>query len=191
MHRLPKIKALLEQDVQAAMDGDPSLYSIEEAVLCYPGIEAVTCYRIAHELHQLGAPFLPRMIMAHAQSLTGIDIHPGARIGRRFFIDHGSGVVIGGTAIIGDDVRLYQGVTLGAKSFPVDHNGRLVKGQPRHPILEDGVVVYSGASILGRITIGRNAVIGGGVWVTRDVAPATSVTQAKPRQVDFADGGGI
>jgi serine O-acetyltransferase len=189
--RLPMLQEMLEADVDAAMDGDPALHSAEEAVLSYPGVAAVICFRLAHELYTLGVPLLPRMITEHAHSRTGIDIHPGALIGRRFFIDHGTGVVIGGTAVIGDGVRLYQGVTLGAKSFPVDSEGRVIKGLPRHPILEDDVVVYSGASILGRITIGRGAMIGGNVWVTRDVPAGARVTQARPRQVEFSHGGGI
>ena len=185
------MQSTLETDLEAAVEGDPSLYCTEEAILCYPGIAAVTCFRLAHELFALGVPLLPRMIMAYARRVTGIDIHPGARIGSRFFIDHGSGVVIGGTTEIGTNVRIYQGVTLGAKSFPVDEHGRVIKGLPRHPILEDDVVVYSGATILGRITIGRGAVIGGGVWVTGDVPAGGRVTQAKPRQVEFHGGAGI
>jgi serine O-acetyltransferase len=191
IEQLPELQLLLESDVQAAMDGDPALHVVEEAMLCYPGLTAVMSYRVAHALHVLGAPILPRMITAHAHSITAIDIHPGARIGPRFFIDHGSGVVIGATAVIGEGVRLYQGVTLGARSFPVDPQGRVVKGLPRHPIVEDDVVIYSGATILGRVTIGRGAVIGGNVWVTRDVRPGSRVTQATPRQEGFADGGGI
>ena len=191
IRRLPLIQSLLHSDLEAALDGDPALHSVEEAALCYPGIVAVTCYRVAHELHQLGVPLLPRMMTELAHSKTGIDIHPGAQIGRRFFIDHGTGVVIGGTAVIGDNVRLYQGVTLGAKSFPVDDNGRVLKDRPRHPILKDDVVVYSGASILGRITIGQGAVIGGNVWVTRDVPAGARVSQAKPRRVGFVGGDGI
>jgi len=189
--RLPAVQTMLRLDLEAAMDGDPALYSVDEAVLSYPGITAVICYRLAHELHKLNAPLLPRMITERAHSATGIDIHPGAQIGKSFFIDHGTGVVIGGTAVIGDRVRIYQGVTLGAKNFPVDSTGRVVKGLPRHPILEDDVAVYSGASILGRITIGRGAVIGGNVWVTSDVPPGARVSQARHRQVEFSDGAGI
>lgn len=191
VERLPKLQALLETDVQAAYDGDPALHSLDEAVLCYPGITAVFCHRLAHELYVLKVPLLPRMLASHGHSQTGIDIHPGARIGESFFIDHGTGVVIGETSVIGRRVRLYQGVTLGARSFPSDHKGRLVKGIPRHPILEDDVVVYSWASILGRITIGRGSIIGGNVWVTRDVPPQSLVTQAQVRQTGFADGAGI
>lgn len=188
---LPEIQTMLASDVQAALDGDPALYSAEEAVLCYPGITAVICYRVAHALHSLDVPFLPRMMTEHAHTLTGIDIHPGARIGARFFIDHGTGVVIGESAVIGEHVRLYQGVTLGAKSFPADAEGKLSKGLDRHPILEDEVVVYSWASILGRVTIGRGSIIGGNVWVTSDVPPGSIVTQAQARQAGFADGAGI
>ena len=191
VQRLPDIQRMLWSDVQAAYDGDPSLHRIEEAVACMPGVEALLCHRLAHALHELAVPILPRMIAEHAHSATGIDIHPGARIGERFFIDHGTGVVIGETAVIGREVRLYQGVTLGAKSFPVGEDGRLVKGHPRHPILEDGVVVYSGASILGRITIGAGATIGGNVWVTKDVAPGSVVTQAALRSTKFTHGAGI
>jgi len=178
---LPRLQARLQTDVEAAYDGDPALYCRDEAVLCYPGIFAVICYRLAHALHALGTPLLPRMMTAHAHSVTGIDIHPAATIGERFFIDHGTGVVIGETTVIGDRVRIYQGVTLGAKSFAKDAEGKLVKGTPRHPILEDDVVVYSWSSILGRITIGRGSVIGSNVWVTHDVPPESLVTQAAPR----------
>ncbi|HOT12972.1 MAG TPA: serine acetyltransferase, partial [Polyangiaceae bacterium] len=146
---------------------------------------------IAHELHLLGVPLLPRMITEHAHGATGIDIHPGAQIDRRFFIDHGTGVVIGETCVIGRGVRLYQGVTLGAKSFPLDENGKPIKGIARHPILEDDVIVYSGATILGRITIGRGSVIGGNVWLTRGVPPNSRIAQQAPRQEVFVDGGGI
>jgi len=188
---IPELQRVLWADAQAAYDGDPSLYSLHEAFLCYPGVRAVTGYRIAHLLHCLEVPILPRLITERGHSLTGIDIHPGAVIGERFFIDHGTGVVIGETAVIGDNVRMYQGVTLGAKTFAVTPEGRLVKGNPRHPIVEDDVVIYSGASVLGRIVIGRGAVIGGNVWVTRDVPPGALVTQAEVRQTSFSHGGGI
>jgi serine O-acetyltransferase len=189
--KFPDIQTLLESDVQAAYDGDPALSSVEEAILCYPGVAALACYRLAHRLHSLEVPLIPRMMGEHAHSTTGIDINPGATIGEKFFIDHGTGVVIGETAIIGDRVRLYQGVTLGAKSFPSDPDGKLRKGLPRHPILQDDVIVYSWASILGRITIGRGSVIGGNVWVTRDVPAGSIITQANSKQVGFADGAGI
>ncbi len=189
--RLPKVRALLETDIRAAYQGDPAAKSIEEVRFCYPGITAVTYHRTAHELHLLGAPLLARIIAELAHSATGIDIHPGAQIGGSFFIDHGTGVVIGETAIIGERVRLYQAVTLGAKRFPAGDNGVLVKGAPRHPIVEDDVVIYSGATILGRITIGRGSTIGGNVWITRDVPPGSHVTQALARSEAFDDGGGI
>jgi serine O-acetyltransferase len=189
--RLPKVRALLETDIHAAYQGDPAAKSIEEVRFCYPGISAVTYHRIAHELHLLGTPLLARIIAEIAHSATGIDIHPGAQIGGSFFIDHGTGVVIGETAIIGERVRLYQAVTLGAKRFPVGENGVLVKGAPRHPIVEDDVVIYSGATILGRVTIGRGSTIGGNVWITRDVPAGSHVTQALARSEGFDDGGGI
>jgi serine O-acetyltransferase len=176
--RLPRVRALLESDIQAAYQGDPAAKSIEEVRFCYPGISAMTHHRLAHELYLLGAPLLARIIAEIAHSATGIDIHPGADIGASFFIDHGTGVVIGETAMIGDRVRLYQAVTLGAKSFPVGENGALVKGIARHPIVEDDVVIYAGATILGRITIGRGSTIGGNVWVTRSVPPGSNITQA-------------
>lgn len=189
--KLPTIRRLLATDVEAAYQGDPAAHSPDEALFCYPGIIAITHQRLAHELYLLGVPLLPRMITEHAHSVTGIDIHPGAAIGERFFVDHGTGVVIGETCIIGDGVRLYQGVTLGARSFPLDANGNPIKGIPRHPIVEDDVVVYGGATILGRITIGRGSAIGGNVWLTRSVGPGSKITQGEPRQELFSAGGGI
>ncbi len=189
--RLPEVRRLLATDVQAAYEGDPAARSHSEAILCYPGILAVTNYRLAHELQQLEVPLLPRMITEHAHSITGIDIHPGATIGERLFIDHGTGVVIGETAIIGDRVRIYQGVTLGARSFPLDANGNPIKGIPRHPIIEDDVIIYSGATILGRIRIGARSVIGGNVWLTHSVRPDSRISQVEVRDGLFADGGGI
>jgi serine O-acetyltransferase len=185
--QLPSIRALLVSDIQAAYAGDPAAQHITEILLCYPGVLAVVHHRIAHALHQLGVPLLARFINEIAHSATGIDIHPGARIGPSFFIDHGTGVVIGETAVIGERVRLYQAVTLGAKSFPADGDGTLVKGQPRHPIVEDDVVIYAGATILGRVTIGRGAVIGGNVWLTHSVAPGTHVSQGNVREGARAD----
>jgi serine O-acetyltransferase len=176
---LPAIRALLVSDVQAALAGDPAATSVAEIMLCYPGTIAVLYHRLAHCLHRLGAPFLARLAADIAHTLTGIDIHPAARIGASFFIDHGTGVVIGETAIIGKHVRLYQAVTLGARRFPMDENGALVKGAPRHPIVEDDVVIYAGATILGRITVGAGSTIGGNVWLTQSVAPGSNVTQAK------------
>jgi serine O-acetyltransferase len=186
LERLPPVRALLESDVRAAFDGDPAATFIDETLLCYPGVMAIAQHRIAHELHRLGVPLVPRMIAELSRASTGIDIHPGARIGPSFFIDHGTGVVIGETCSIGAHVRIYQGVTLGARGFPHDEAGVPVKGLPRHPIVGDGVVIYAGATILGRITIGRGATIGGNVWLTRDVAPGARVTQAQARPPAFA-----
>jgi len=160
-------------------------------VFSYPGMMAIIHHRLAHELHGLGVPLVPRMISELAHSTTGIDIHPGAQIGASFFIDHGTGVVIGETCIIGEHVRLYQGVTLGSRTFPADEKGRPIKGIPRHPIVEDDVVIYAGATILGRITIGRGSSIGGNVWVTRSLAPGTHVSQAEFRRDGFDGGAGI
>jgi serine O-acetyltransferase len=178
--RLPAVRRMVASDVEAAFEGDPALRTRDEAIFAYPGIFAVTNQRIAHELHVLGVPLIPRIITEHAHTLTGIDIHPGARIGERFFIDHGTGVVIGETSVIGNRVRIYQGVTLGAKSFPLDEHGKPIKGIDRHPIVEDEVVVYSGATILGRIVIGRGSSIGGNVWLTHAVPPGSKVTQEAP-----------
>ncbi len=189
--RLPSVRQALATDVQAAYDGDPAATSPDEAIFCYPGIIAVTCQRLAHELYNLEVPLLPRMITEHAHSLTGIDIHPGAQIGDRFFIDHGTGVVIGETCIIGNNVRLYQGVTLGAKSFPKDAKGNPIKGIARHPIVEDDVTIYGGATILGRITIGQGSVVGGNVWLTRSIRPGTRVVLPEARPEAFVAGAGI
>lgn len=175
--RLPAVRVLLDTDVRAAYEGDPAARSIDEVLVCYPGITAMIHHRIAHELHKLGVPLTARIVSEIAHSLTGIDIHPGARIDESFFIDHGTGVVIGETAIIGKHVRLYQAVTLGAKRFPADENGVLVKGNDRHPIVEDGVVIYAGATILGRITIGSGSTIGGNVWLTHSVPPESNIIQ--------------
>jgi serine O-acetyltransferase len=180
--QLPGIRALLVSDIQAAFAGDPAAQHITEILLCYPGVLAVMHHRLAHALHRLGVPLLARFINEIAHSATGIDIHPGAQIGPSFFIDHGTGVVIGETAVIGERVRLYQAVTLGAKSFPSGSDGALVKGHARHPIVEDDVVIYAGATILGRVTIGRGAIIGGNVWLTHSVAPGASVSQGNVRE---------
>ncbi|MGI4814927.1 MAG: serine O-acetyltransferase EpsC [Janthinobacterium lividum] len=177
--RLVDIRALLVSDLHAAYRGDPAAASLSEVMLCYPGFIAVMYHRIAHTLHGLGAPLLGRVIADIAHSTTSIDIHPAAQIGASFFIDHGTGVVIGETTIIGDNVRLYQAVTLGAKRFPADENGHLIKGHQRHPIVEDDVVIYAGATVLGRITIGRGSVIGGNVWLTHSVPPESNVSQAQ------------
>jgi len=186
---LPPIRALLDSDIRAAFDGDPAAKSLDEVVFCYPGVAAIIRHRIAHRLHLLGVPLLARIIAELAHSQTGIDIHPGAEIGESFFIDHGTGVVIGETARLGRRVRLYQAVTLGAKRFEVDAAGAIVKGGARHPILEDDVVIYAGATILGRITIGRGSSIGGGVWLTKSVPPSSTITQAKSESFD--EGAGI
>ncbi len=189
--QLPRVRKLLGSDARAAFDGDPAATSPDEAVFSYAGMRAIIHHRLAHELHKLEIPLIPRIIAEIAHSSTGVDIHPGARIGGSFFIDHGTGVVVGETTIIGNNVRLYQGVTLGAKSFPLDANGNPIKGMPRHPIVEDDVVIYAGATILGRITIGRGASIGGNVWVTHDVRPGGRVSQAESRQQVFDAGAGI
>jgi serine O-acetyltransferase len=178
---LPRIRALLDSDVLAAFHGDPAAHSVDEVLLCYPGIQAMIHHRIAHRLYELEVPLLARIVAELAHGQTGIDIHPGASIGAGCFIDHGTGVVIGETAVIGKRVRLYQAVTLGAKSFPKDADGNPIKGQPRHPILLDDVVIYAGATVLGRVTIGNGATIGGNVWVTQDVAAGAHVTQATAR----------
>lgn len=177
--RLPELRQLLEADVIATYNGDPAAVSTQEVIYCYPAIRAIANYRMAHLLVELGVPVIPRMIGEQAHSETGIDIHPAATIGRAFTIDHGTGVVIGATARIGDNVKIYQGVTLGAKSFDTDADGNLIKGIPRHPIIGNNVVIYSNATILGRITIGDGAVIGGNLWVTSDVAPGEKLVQAK------------
>lgn len=168
---LPEIRKTLATDVEAAFNGDPAAESFGEIISCYPVIKALTNYRIAHRLHTIGVPLIPRIISEMAHSETGIDIHPAATIGHHFTIDHGTGVVIGATCIIGNYVKLYQGVTLGAKSFPLDDNGNPIKGIARHPILEDNVIVYSNATILGRITIGQGSVVGANIWVTESMEP--------------------
>jgi serine O-acetyltransferase len=179
---LPAIRRLLDSDVLAAYHGDPAAHSVDEVLLCYPGVLAVTYHRIAHVLYTLGASLLARMIAEIAHGQTGIDIHPGATIGPGFFIDHGTGVVIGETAVIGRNVRLYQAVTLGARSFPTDGDGHLKKGLPRHPRLEDDVVIYAGATILGQITVGQGSTIGGNVWLTHSVPPGSHISQAHARE---------
>ncbi len=189
---LGHIRAMLESDIIAAYEGDPATTSIDEVMGCYPGVTAIIRHRLAHALFRLGAPILARHISEFTHSTTGIDIHPGAQIGEGVFIDHGTGVVIGETAIIGRRVRLYQAVTLGARRFTVDDQGALLKKYPRHPIIEDDVVIYAGATILGRITIGKGSVISGNVWLTHGVPPGSTITQAKATRGDaFEDGGGI
>ena len=179
MDRLPEIRRLLAGDAQAAYEGDPAATSPGETIFCYPSMHAMFHHRIAHELYTLKVPVIPRIISEMAHSCTGIDIHPGATIGEDFFIDHGTGVVIGETCILGRNCRLYQGVTLGALSFPKNPDGTLTKGIPRHPVLEDNVTVYAGATILGRGTIGAGAVIGGNVWITSDVPAGARISQEK------------
>jgi len=188
---LAELRRILITDVNAAYLGDPAANSVGEVIFCYPAIRAISSYRIAHCLFALGVPLIPRIITEMAHSETGIDINPEATIGEYFTIDHGTGVVIGSTSIIGKNVKLFQGVTLGAKSFPLDENGNPVKGIPRHPIVEDNVIIYSNATILGRITIGHDSVIGGNIWVTNDLAPNSRVVQTKTRNADFFNGGGI
>ena len=187
---LPEIKRILYTDVQAMFDNDPAAPNYGEVIFCYPSMNTMTHYRIAHRLHELQVPVIPRIITELAHSKTGIDIHPGARIGEYFAIDHGTGVVIGETAIIGNHVTLYQGVTLGAKSFKYDEQGNMLN-VPRHPIIEDYVTVYSNASILGRITIGHHSVIGGNIWITNSVPPYSRIQQSKAIDVAFQDGAGI
>ena len=179
--KLPYVQQMLLKDVQAGFDGDPAAKSREDVVISYPGLFAIFVYRIAHELYVQDVPFLPRIMTEYAHSRTGIDINSGAQIGEYFFIDHGTGVVIGETTEIGNNVKLYQGVTLGARSFPLDENNNPIKGIARHPIIEDDVIIYSNATILGRITIGKGAVIGGNIWVTENVAPRERLVQAKAK----------
>ncbi|BBE19761.1 serine acetyltransferase [Aquipluma nitroreducens] len=188
---LPEIRRLLVTDVEAAYLGDPAANSQSEVIYCYPTIRAIINHRVAHQLLKLGVPLIPRIISEMGHSETGIDIHPGAQIGEAFTIDHGTGVVIGSTCIIGSNVKLYQGVTLGAKSFPLDKDGNPIKGIPRHPIVEDNVIIYAQATILGRIRIGANSVIGGNVWVTSSLPPNTKLVQSKAKETDFSDGAGI
>ncbi|WP_159871402.1 serine O-acetyltransferase EpsC [Novosphingobium sp. 9U] len=181
--RLPEIRRLLDIDIEAAFRGDPSARSLDEVLICFPGLLAIIHHRLAHELHLLGAPLVARIISEISHGQTGIDIHPGAQIGEGFFIDHGTGVVIGETAILGDNVRIYQGVTLGAKNFPLGPTGALIKSLPRHPVIENNVVIYAGATILGRVTIGTGSEIGGNVWLTHDVPPYSRVFQAREQNL--------
>ena len=190
--KLPELRERIFDDARAAWRNDPSCRHPIEALYAYPGVFAITRHRIAHILYELDVPLLPRLVAEDAHRRTGIDINAGATIGREFFIDHGTGVVIGETAVVGDRVTLYQGVTLGAKSFQVDKStGRLVKGKPRHPIVEDDVTIYASETVLGRITVGRGSIIGGNVWLTHGVPPNSRVAQAAPQQGGFTDGAGI
>jgi Serine acetyltransferase len=177
--QLPAIRRLLDIDIEAAFRGDPSARSLDEVLICFPGLLAIIHHRLAHALHLLGAPLVARIISEISHGQTGIDIHPGAQIGKGFFIDHGTGVVIGETAIVGDNVRIYQGVTLGAKNFPIEETGALIKALPRHPVIENNVVIYAGATILGRVVIGEGSEIGGNVWLTHDVPAYSRVYQAR------------
>ena len=182
LEQLPAVRAVLATDVQAAYDGDPACKSLDEVIFCYPGLDAVTVFRVAHELYKLSVPFIPRMMTEWAHRQTGIDIHPGATIGDHFFIDHGTGVVIGETCHIGNHVKLYQGVTLGALSFPTDDQGNIVRGAKRHPTIEDYVVVYASATILGgKTVVGHHSVVGSSVWLTHSVDPHTTVLLEKPK----------
>jgi len=188
---LPEIRRMLVTDVEAIYINDPAARNYGEVIFAYPAIRAITNYRVAHRLLELDVPLIPRFISEMAHSETGIDIHPKAQIGESFTIDHGTGVVIGSTCILGNNVKIYQGVTLGAKSFPLDENGNPIKGIPRHPIVEDDVVIYAGATILGRITIGKGSIIGGNVWVTNNVAPGSKIAQSRPKETLFNNGAGI
>jgi serine O-acetyltransferase len=183
MQSLPEIKQMLEYDAEAVYNGDPAAESTDEVIVCYPAIKALTNYRVAHSLLLLGVKLIPRIITEMAHSETGIDIHPAAQIGHHFAIDHGTGVVIGATCIIGNNVKIYQGVTLGAKSFPLDENGHPIKGIPRHPIIEDNVIIYSNATVLGRITIAKGTSIGGNLWVTESTQPGQILTQRLPNGI--------
>ncbi len=181
LEKLPGLLDALDGDVRAAFEGDPAATGYDEVIFCYPGFRALMIYRIAHELHEQGVPWLPRIMTEYAHRSTGMDIHPGARVGRNFFVDHGTGVVIGETSEIGDDVRMYQGVTLGGFRFKTDEEGNLLRGYKRHPTIEDNVIIYSNASILGPITVGEGAIIGANVFLTHSVEPGTKVTIEKPR----------
>lgn len=183
LEEIPGIRDVLATDIQAAYEGDPAARSFEEIIVAYPGLQAIAVYRLAHVLYEEEVPVVPRVMTEYAHSRTGIDIHPGARIGNQFFIDHGTGVVIGETSIIGDRVKIYQGVTLGAKSFPKDEWGRAIKGIKRHPNIEDDVTIYSGATILGDVRIGARSIIGGNVWLTRDIPPDTKIMVRPPQQI--------
>ena len=191
LSRLPWLRERVFEDARAAWRSDPSCRHPIEALYAFPGVFAITRHRIAQILYELDVPLLPRLVAEDAHQRTGIDIHPGATIGREFFIDHGTGVVIGETAVVPPRVTLYQGVTLGAKSFPVDATGRLIKGLARHPIVEDDVTIYASATVLGRITVGRGSVIGGNVWLTHSVPPNSRIAQAAPQQGGFEHGAGI
>jgi serine O-acetyltransferase len=188
LSRIPYVRDILSTDIEAAYDGDPAAQSLEEIIVAYPGVQAIAVYRLAHVLWREKIPLVPRVMTEYAHSRTGIDIHPGATIGKRFFIDHGTGVVIGETCSIGENVRIYQGVTLGARSFAKDEHGRLLRGIKRHPNLEDEVTVYSGATILGDVRIGRGSLVGGNVWLTESVPADTKIVVRPPQQIHIEDG---
>ena len=188
LNQIPDIRQMLKEDVQAAFDGDPAAKAPEEIVLSYPHLCAIAIHRVAHELYRMDIPLIPRMMAEYAHSQTGIDIHPGAQVGRRFFIDHGTGVVIGETAVIGNNVKIYQGVTLGAVSFPKDEQGNIIRGKKRHPTLDDAVTVYAESTILGDSIIGKGAVIGGNVWIRESVPSGAVVTIAKPESLYITRG---
>ena len=183
LEQMPRVREMLKGDVGAAYDGDPAAKSFEEIVISYPGLTAIATYRVAHELYAKDVPLIPRIMTEYAHAKTGIDIHPGARIGKNFFIDHGTGVVIGETSIIGNNVKIYQGATLGALSFRKDERGRIIKGGKRHPTIEDNVTIYAEATILGDVTIGKDSVIGGNVWIKESVPAGVTVTTANPELV--------
>lgn len=191
LEKLADIKMLIYSDVKKAFDSDPAVYNYSEIVSSYPSILAMFHHRVSHELYKSKTPLLPRLISEAAHSLTGIDIHPGATIGKSFFIDHGTGVVIGETSEIGDNVTIYQGVTLGVKNFPTDENNQIIKGLKRHPVLQDNVTIYSGSSILGRVTIGKGSIIGGNIWLTDSVPENSRVIQMRPKSSAFEFGAGI
>lgn len=180
LESLPAIRAVLKTDIRAALAGDPAAQSMDEVVISYPGARAVAVHRLAHELYRAHVPLIPRVMAEYAHAETGIDIHPGAQIGESFFIDHGTGVVVGETAVIGRNVKIYQGVTLGALSFPKDDTGQIIKGKKRHPNIEDDVTIYAGATILGDVTVGAGSVVGGNVWLTRSVPAGSKITIAPP-----------
>lgn len=180
LESLPEIREIMKLDIQAAFDGDPAAKSLDEVVLSYPGIKAITIQRLAHNLYQKKVPLIPRMMSEYAHRVTGIDIHPGAKLGKGIFIDHGTGVVIGETAEIGSGSKIYQGVTLGALSFPKDSCGMIIKGAKRHPTIGDNVTIYAGATILGPIVVGNDSIIGGNVWLTESVEPGSKIVIAPP-----------
>jgi len=190
LEEIPSIREILSTDIEAAYEGDPAARSNEEIIVAYPGIQAIAVQRMAHVLYNDEIPLVPRVMTEYAHYRTGIDIHPGANIGKRFFIDHGTGVVIGETCTIGNDVKIYQGVTLGARSFKKDEEGRIIKGTKRHPDIDDNVTIYSGATILGDVLIGKGSIIGGNVWLVRSVPPRTRILVTPPQQIQLEESAG-